>query len=177
VTKDDGSPLTELLDAMVYAPLGVASLVREHFPTLVERGRSAVHTSGAGYRAVGEFTADQLASRARSYVVEVRDLLLAMGVLTEPTEPATEDEGAPDVAAGPADAGSGEPAEYSAGAEIEAAIVGYDAMTASEIVPLLGDLSPEQRSVVKRHEQAGRARRTILGRLERLEELHRDGQT
>lgn len=179
VTSDADSPLANLLDLMVYAPLGVLSIARDQFPALVERGRATVQTSGAGYRAVGEFTAEQLASRVRGYVEEVRDLLVAMGVVPDASHDSgrsTDTTGA-DVAQPDGTEGAARHQEPVEGVEaaIETVIVGYDAMTASEIVPLLATLTAAQRTIVAEHEQMGRARRTILGRLERLQELDGNG--
>jgi hypothetical protein len=47
-------------------------------------------------------------------------------------------------------------------------IAGYDDLTAKEIIGLLDDLSPAQRDRVRSHEQANRARKTVLGKLDRL---------
>ncbi|MDG2111409.1 MAG: hypothetical protein P8N02_02210, partial [Actinomycetota bacterium] len=54
-------------------------------------------------------------------------------------------------------------------------IADYDTLPAAQIVPLLGGLTAEEQAVVGVHENAGRGRRTILGRLQRLAEQRADG--
>ena len=49
-------------------------------------------------------------------------------------------------------------------------IAGYDDLTAREIIPLLEDLTPEQRARVRVHEEANRNRKTVLAKLDRLEQ-------
>lgn len=48
-------------------------------------------------------------------------------------------------------------------------IAGYDTLKAREVIPLLDDLSASQRSTIRAHESAGRNRKTILAKLDRLE--------
>ena len=47
-------------------------------------------------------------------------------------------------------------------------IEGYDALAASQVVPLLAGLSLEELESVRRHEEATRARRTVLSRIAQL---------
>ncbi len=48
-------------------------------------------------------------------------------------------------------------------------IARYDDLKAREIIPLLDDLSPAQRTKIRAHESAGRGRKTVLAKLDRLE--------
>ncbi len=49
-------------------------------------------------------------------------------------------------------------------------IAGYDDLTAREIIELLGDLTPAQRTRVRDHETANRSRKTVLAKLDRLDD-------
>ena len=48
-------------------------------------------------------------------------------------------------------------------------IANYDDLKAKEIIPLLGSLTADQRSVVRSHEEDHRARKTVLAKLDRLD--------
>ncbi|MEL7206681.1 MAG: hypothetical protein AAGK32_00350, partial [Actinomycetota bacterium] len=48
-------------------------------------------------------------------------------------------------------------------------IAGYDNLTARQIVALLGELNPDQRARIRDHEVAGRNRKTVLAKLDRLD--------
>ncbi len=50
------------------------------------------------------------------------------------------------------------------------AIPGYDSLAASQVVPRLAGLSPEELAAVSAYESAHRARRTILTRIRQLQE-------
>jgi len=52
--------------------------------------------------------------------------------------------------------------------EQELPIDGYDSLAASQVVPRLVTLSPDELRSVQRYEQAGRHRQTILNRVEQL---------
>jgi len=47
-------------------------------------------------------------------------------------------------------------------------IPGYDDLSASQVVKLLGDLTPEDLTVIEHHERHGRSRRTILNKIAQL---------
>lgn len=47
-------------------------------------------------------------------------------------------------------------------------IAGYDDLTAKVIIPLLDDLTTDQLARIRAHEEANRARKTVLGKLDRL---------
>ncbi|MEM7274885.1 MAG: hypothetical protein AAF547_17515 [Actinomycetota bacterium] len=48
-------------------------------------------------------------------------------------------------------------------------IARYDELTAKEIIGLLDELDPAQLSRIRAHEEANRARKTVLGKLDRLD--------
>jgi hypothetical protein len=82
---------------------------------------------------------------------------------------------APPPAGGPAPAssqaaGSGEAADDAVSEASGLAIPGYDSLAASQVVPRLAGLSPEELAAVGAYESAHRARRTILNRVRQLQE-------
>src|SRR5258708_1809712 len=52
MAEEDKSPLARLVEAAVYAPLGIAALIREELPKLVERGQQEANMA----KAMGQFT-------------------------------------------------------------------------------------------------------------------------
>jgi hypothetical protein len=104
----------------------------------------------------------------------------------EPTEPSSTDE-----SSSPAELPSGpdgstsegsttvEPKQVAKAAVAEAAaaaeapvqlpIARYDELTAKEIIGLLDDLDPDQRDRIRAYETAHRARKTVIGKLDRLQ--------
>ena len=52
---------------------------------------------------------------------------------------------------------------------IDQLIPGYDDLSASQVVKLLVDVSPESLKEINAHEESGRGRRTILNRIEQLQ--------
>jgi len=172
------SPVDRLLDVVVYAPLGVAAQVVEELPQLAQRGRDTVAGPGAMYRSVGLFAMQQARNMAERHAGGVHDLLTSVGFLS-PRGTASGDEDASETEpeTGGFEADQVDPvARFDQTAADSASvgdvgISGYDTRPAAEVVPLLAELSAEQRAAVRAHESAGRGRRTILGRLDQLDQL------
>ena len=51
----------------------------------------------------------------------------------------------------------------------ELAIPDYDNLSASQVIPRLGGLSPDELEAVRRYEAAERGRKTILGKIAQLQ--------
>lgn len=105
----------------------------------------------------------------------VTDLGAAVGLAPQPAppEPASDTTATPgDEPAGDEPAGerSDEQPDEGAVASSPLPIAGYDGLTAREVIALLGDLTPDQRRRVRLHEQSHRGRRTILARLDQLDQ-------
>jgi len=153
----DDRPLVEqLLDVVLYAPVGVLTTVAEHLPGVVAKGRTRLESRVTVARMVGRFAVGEARRRVE------REVARAGGVRQR-------DE--PTVATDLADASSPSPDATSAGpapAVEELAIPGYDSLAASQVVQRLGALSPEELDAIRRYEEATRGRRTILGRIAQL---------
>jgi hypothetical protein len=238
--NDDRNPLDQLVDLLVYAPIGLLYERDDVLPKLVTRGRSQVQLA----RVLGELAVrrgqgqleDRLTDAFGAPGAGLAKLVTELGSLVGLAPPADPDAGTTtpgeDPTAG-SRAGGGDAARSSAAgaatgsgpalgtaaeeppaawpAEVLAAdgggtvvgtaaeeppaipaataveeppatlaattggtarsslpIAGYDRMTARAIVPLLVDLSPSQRAVVRDHELANRGRKTILHQIDRL---------
>ncbi len=131
----------------------------EDLPAMVARGRQEV----ANARIVGKFVVDQ---GQREVTRRLGDLL---GRGAEPSEPATPPPGPASPATAMAEKEATRPAPDPAdGVLVEAALAGYDTLSASQVVRRLENLGPEELRAVHRHEASHRNRRTILNRTTQL---------
>lgn len=143
---DEGSEDASLLDVVVFAPIDAAfSLLGDPRGAAV-RGRARVERALRQARALGElsvrFGAHEIRRRTESSAEQ------------EPAAAATKRAAAPKHAAGPP------PNDV---------IADYDALSASQIVPLLSGLDASERARVASYEAAARGRQTILQRLAQLD--------
>ena len=185
MTNDDaevgGSTLwRSLADLVVYAPIGLTLDAQDLAPDLARRGRQ--HTAAA--RRIGEF-AVKAGMRRLDDLVAALDPSPSQGSGTATGGDAASPEpvtALPDAAPGPvADSATDEPvaapmgvtaprdAASPADGTVELAIVDYDLLAASQVVKRLDGLDADQLDAIRRHEEAGRGRRTILHKIARLQ--------
>ena len=134
--------LDRVLDTFVFVPIGLAVSAREVLPELAERGRQRVQSA----RIVGEFAVQEglkLFGRARQDAQGRIQQLVPD--LPEPARPTS----------GP-------------GADT-LAIPGYDSLSASQVLPRLDGLAPDELEAVRAYETEHRGRKTILGRIAQLQ--------
>lgn len=137
---DQQRPLVErVLDLLVYAPVGLASQLRDDADRLVTQGRTTVHERVQVARWVGEM-AVHVGRRKLEHRLHPAPSL-APGSLGPVV---------PDPAA------------------TELPFEGYDALSAAEIVKLLAQLPAVELEMVRDFEVANRARRTVLAKLDQL---------
>jgi hypothetical protein len=185
-TEGAGSSLwSSLADLVVYAPIGLTLDAQDLAPDLARRGRQ--HTAAA--RRIGEF-AVKAGMRRLDEIVTALDPARSQSMPADPTtEPVSEPEAlvtepgvrTPDPAASDdpvalhddeAPDREGQPtlAEASPPEDaVELAIPDYDLLAASQVVKRLDGLDPVQLDEIRRHEEAGRGRRTILHKITRLQ--------
>ena len=152
------------LDIFVFAPVGVALTVAEDLPALIVKGRQRFESDVRNARIVGQFV---VSHGQRDVVGRVTKLLHG-----ESPVPAAEQSARTDTrvaggcitrsalrqpAADPADA-----------VTVDAALAGYDTLSASQVVRRLESLEPDVLRAVQRHESSHRNRRTILNRAQQL---------
>ena len=159
------SPIHRALDVFVYAPLGLVVSAREMLPALAEKGREAVTNA----RAMGEFA---LGMGQEETTKVVRNLFPnqrrpAPGSAScDGAGPASQTYAASPsgVAAAPA------PRAFpSAPTPVTLAIPGYDALSASQVVPRLEGLNAPELEAVRAYEESGRGRKTVLSRIAQLQ--------
>ncbi|MGH9165286.1 MAG: hypothetical protein ACRDZW_07245 [Acidimicrobiales bacterium] len=177
---EDRQPFDELLDLLVFAPLGLATMVQEQLPGLIGKGRERWATQATMAKVVGEFAVAQgrkeaakAARRASGLVGQVVSQrsprsgsgVPASSVDAEPSgAPAPASASAPDTPTGPSRPTSAEAADA-------LAIPGYNALSAPQVVSRLDGLSGEELEAVRAYEERTRGRKTILGRVAQLQAL------
>lgn len=163
------SPVDQLLDLFVYAPLGFVMNIEEVVPQLVEKGHQQVTMA----RMFGQFAVQTGTQEVRKRVEKMaergngsapRGGGAGAGGGGGASAAAASGAGAAVVAEEPVD---GAPVEAPPSAD-ELAIPDYDSLAASQVVPRLEGLSADERDAVRRYEAAHRGRKTILSKLAQL---------
>lgn len=167
---EERSPVDQLLDLLVYAPVGLALALRDELPRLVEKGRSQADSQVALARMLGQMAAGKGQQEIGRMLNEVWSRVSgasgdAGGAGDEP--PPAEAPPEPPAAAGRRPSRpSGRSSKTSSASDL--AIPGYDALSAPQVVQRLSGLSPEELEAVEAYEAATRRRQTILGRIAQL---------
>jgi hypothetical protein len=158
------------LDILVFAPVGVALTVVEDLPALIVKGRQRFESDVRNARVVGQFV---VTHGQRDVVGRVSRLL--HGESSDSTEPPVAPAPAPDSAASASTSASPSPppapkpaADPADAIAVDAALAGYDTLSASQVVRRLESLGPDELRAVHRHEASHRNRRTILNRAQQL---------
>lgn len=135
-----------LLDVVVFGPVDAAFALLRDPRGAATRGRARVEQAVRQARALGELTVRFGASELRRRTAPAPE-----GAATTPSAPAAR----PTRDAGPAP---------------DDVIADYDALSASQIVPMLASLSPEERARIADYEQRARGRQTVLRRIAQLDD-------
>jgi hypothetical protein len=173
------SPIEDVLNLAVFAPLGVALAVKDALPEWISRGREQYETA----KAVGELVTDYGQKK-------VARTLVGLGLLPGPPPPPPGPGSPPPAGAASASSPEGAaPAPLatatttpSANGHVAAmteasraadpddlAIPGYDSLSASQVVSRLPGLAPGELEAVRVYELASRGRRTILSKISQLQ--------
>jgi hypothetical protein len=164
VEGDEPPPFQRALDLFVFAPVGVALTVAEDLPGLVAKGRQRFETDVRNARVIGQFV---VTHGQREVMARVGKLFGGGDATTG--EPATTGNGPGPDHPPAAPATTPKPAPDPAdGVIVDAALAGYDTLSASQVVRRLESLGPDQLRAVHRHEASHRNRRTILNRAHQL---------
>lgn len=173
MSDDDAtkSPFEHLLDACVYAPLGFALEARTLLPKFVDRGRNQVLLA----RVVGKYAVRKGTRATESRLSQAQDQLLGVlrlvGVAPSDEAASTNGHGGSEPAGlnarRPVDTAVGRP-ESTIDPET-LAIPDYDALSASQVVPRLESLTPDELESVRAYESETRGRKTILNKIAQLQ--------
>ena len=176
------SPIDHALDLFVYAPLGFVAEAPSLLPRFARRGRAEVEVAQALGRYALHRDPDRLAVALADHP-EARARLQALGLVprSSPTAAASGDDTGDDTdgtAPQPlrprlesvAEPRAREPRTN--GSDIDPAtlpILDYESLSASQVVPRLESLTPDELEAVRRYENGNRARRTILNKIAQLQ--------
>jgi hypothetical protein len=172
LVSDHKRPVDAALDLLVYAPLGFALDARTLLPKLIDRGRSQIDVARwMGEHAVAK--GQKGASRRLTQVQESALTALAeLGLIpTNGQAPAPEAEAATPASApeAPRPEEAPAPATGSDAASADLAIPDFDSLAASQVIPRLEGLSPEELEAVRAYEAGRRGRKTILNKIAQLQ--------
>lgn len=167
---DEKTPLERLVETAVYAPLGIAALIREELPKLVTRGQQEANMA----KMMGQFAVgmgrQELEKRLNAFVERGRP-----GSKPEPRpSPASTTTATPASARAATTTPSASSASSANGQSVTVhdanslAIPGYDSLSASQVVQRLAGLNAVELAAIGSYEAAGRGRRTILNRVAQL---------
>jgi hypothetical protein len=162
-------PAEQLLDLLVYAPLGLLMEARDLVPKLAEKGRQRMGGQVTVARMIGEMAVRQGQRRAEKVVQRLREQQ-AGSTASRADAGATPTNGhgasganaTPTATSTPTSAASATPDVGSL------AIPGYDTLSASQVVPRLEGLSAAELEAVRAYEEGTRARKTVLTRIDQL---------
>ena len=159
-------PAEQLLDLLVYAPLGLLMGARDLVPKLAEKGRQRMGGQVTVARMIGEMAVRQGQRRAEKVLQRLREQGGSGGAdRSSSVERPTNGHVPPT----PPTATSTPMSTASVTAEAgDLAIPGYDTLSASQVLPRLEALSPDELEAVRVYEEATRARKTVLTRIDQL---------
>lgn len=194
MSDGEKSPADQLVELLVYAPVGMIYEYDDVLEQLVKRGKSQLQlarlvgkmAAQRGQREVEENVGEIVGSVALTLAKGITQFGESIGLAPQPakSEQSEQSEKAeqppPPVAELPAskpNKATGQKAGTKKAAAKKASkaksaplpIAGYDDLKAKEIVELLGDLSPSQRARVRSYELKNRARKTVVGKIDRLD--------
>ena len=157
-------PAEQLLDLLVYAPLGLLMEARDLVPKLADKGRQRMGGQVTVARMIGEMAVRQGQRRAEKVLQRLREQQGSAGGSATAARPSNGHgpSPAPTATSTPTSTASVAPDAGSL------AIPGYDTLSASQVLPRLEGLSPTELEAVRLYEEATRARKPVLTRIEQL---------
>ena len=173
MTDHPTSPLDRLVEVVLFAPVGLAVMVTEELPALVEKGRQRVTSQVVLARMVGRFAVSRGTREVERLASQAATLLDLLGGPSGPTSPSVDPvvEAAPQPPR-PAQAVNGNgarPPSADVPSEAQLAIPGYDSLSAPQVVRRLDGLVDVELEAVRRYEEGHRGRRTILSKIAQLQ--------
>jgi hypothetical protein len=160
-------PAEQLLDVLVYAPLGLLMEARELVPKLADKGRQRMGGQLTVARMIGEMAVRQGQRQAERVFQRLREQ-----PAPAPTSGATETAARPTNGHGSAPVASATSTPTSTASPAPEAgtlaIPGYDTLSASQVLPRLEGLSAGELEAVRLYEESSRARKTVLTRIDQL---------
>ncbi len=175
-------PAEQLLDVLVYAPLGLLMEARDLVPKLAEKGRQRMGGQVTVARMIGEMAVRQGQRRAEKVLQRLREQQSGSRSADRPSSterptnghvppstPPTATSTPTSTASATSTASTASTTSTNDGGDAgDLAIPGYDTLSASQVLPRLEGLSPGELEAVRAYEVATRARKTVLTRIDQL---------
>jgi hypothetical protein len=167
MADDSKTPLDQLLDVALFAPVGLALTVKDELPNLIQKGRQRVTSQVTVARMIGQFAVTQGQKEAEKAASRLAARLNPPPAPVPAGPPAVASEPFVEAAAG----GAAVPRTNGHGptSDDHLAIPGYDTLSASQVVQRLAGLSSAELEAVRQYEESHRGRRTILSKVSQLE--------
>lgn len=160
-------PAEQILDLLVYAPLGLLFEARDLVPKLADKGRQRMGGQVTVARMIGELAVRQGQTRAEKVIQRLREQQARSAAPGPAPDPGNGHGPAPSAAATRSASSPASPGPSRAEAS-SLAIPGYDTLSASQVVPRLEGLSAGELDSIRAYEEATRARKTVLTRIAQL---------
>ena len=175
-------PARQLIDLLVYAPIGLLTVAQRELPQLIATGKTRLDNQFTVAKFIGKMAVTQGrnelqrrfadAARSREPAVEVIDVVEVLVPAESIDLAPSEDDLDAALSAGSLPAAIIELVAESpllAGPSTdELPIEGYDSLAASQVVGRLGSLTDEELALIEAYETSHRSRRTILGKINQL---------
>lgn len=160
----------------MYAPIGFVLEVRKMVPSFIERGRQQVQMA----KMIGQFAVKQGQVEAEKRLISVAaqaDSVLSefgLRASSDLTVEGLHDDEPTDAARALVAVPQAEPTEPAAPpvptvSADELAIADYDSLAASQVIPRLAGLDPDELAAVGHYETTNRHRKTILGKIAQIQ--------
>jgi len=189
MSDEKKSPIDNVVELALYAPLGLALTARDHLPDLIARGRQQVTSQVMLARMMGQYAIKEGEKDLRNRVDGLSQTLSDLGILPEPSPTRAPASSAPSVPTPPPEvevdlpgassattangssngSSNGSTATGTVRSRADLSIPGYDTLSASQVVQRLAGLSPEELEAVRDYEAGTRGRRTILSKIAQLQ--------
>lgn len=163
MAEEEKTPLERLVETAVYAPLGIAAMLREELPKIIARGQQEANMA----KMMGQFAVGMGRQEVEKRLKQIAERP-APKPAPAPAAPPTPAPAPAPVAETPAPTLSSNGTEVTVHDANNLAIPGYDTLSASQIVQRLAGLNADELAAIGAYEAAGRGRRTILNKIAQL---------
>jgi hypothetical protein len=167
---DHKSPFDQVLDVVLFLPVGLVVTAREELPRLADKGRERVTGQVAMAQMIGKFAVSQGQREASKVRQQAVDALGGLKVMAHNGRAGPPEQREPTVGRSRRATSNGRTGgQPHPPSSATLAIPGYDSLSASQVVQRLGGLAPQELEAVREYESCTRGRRTILSKIAQLQ--------
>lgn len=165
--SDERPPIEQVLDVVLYAPIGVALEVQRRIPEFVRDGRRQAEQRVVLARFIGKMAVHVGRQELNKRIAAMRQPPPAPSTVVDTTA-TDESTPAPEPALDAVATPEATAAQASLVSVDDLPIAGYDSLSASQVVGRLAALTSDELDAVESYETAHRSRRTILAKVAQL---------